>query len=68
MLGLDAQQVSEQVRTANRGIKIDEFQIGSESYEVNLRLIASKRVDAEDLHNLSIAGSEGRLPPTPRAC
>ncbi|MCG7923327.1 MAG: efflux RND transporter permease subunit [Candidatus Thiodiazotropha lotti] len=63
VLGLDAQQVSEQVRTAYQGMKIDEFQIGPESYEVNLRLIASDRVDAEDLYNLSIAGSEGRLIP-----
>ncbi|MEW8380504.1 MAG: efflux RND transporter permease subunit, partial [Candidatus Thiodiazotropha taylori] len=63
VLGLDAQQVSDQVRTAYQGMKIDEFQIGPESYEVNLRLIASDRVDAEDLYNLSIAGSEGRLIP-----
>jgi multidrug efflux pump subunit AcrB len=63
VLGLDAQQVSEQVRTAYQGMKIDEFQVGPESYEVNLRLVASDRVDAEDLYNLSIAGSEGRLIP-----
>ena len=68
VLGLDAQQVSEQVRTACQGMKIDEFQIGPESYEVNLKLIASDRVDAEDLYNLSTAGSEGRLIPSPRAC
>jgi multidrug efflux pump subunit AcrB len=63
VLGLDAQQVAEQVRTAYQGMKIDEFQLGPESYEVNLRLIASDRVDAEDLYNLSIAGSKGRLIP-----
>ncbi|MES9978333.1 MAG: efflux RND transporter permease subunit, partial [Candidatus Thiodiazotropha sp. 6PLUC5] len=63
VLGLDAQLVSEQVRTAYQGMKIDEFQVGAETYEVNLRLIASDRVDAEDLYNLSIAGSGGRLIP-----
>ncbi|MES9930155.1 MAG: efflux RND transporter permease subunit, partial [Candidatus Thiodiazotropha sp. 6PDIVS] len=63
VLGLDGQQVSEQVRTAYQGMKIDEFQVGPETYEVNLRLVASDRVDAEDLYNLSIAGGDGRLIP-----
>jgi multidrug efflux pump subunit AcrB len=63
VLGLDAQQVAEQVRAAYQGMKIDEFQIGPESYEVNLRLIASDRVDAEDLYNLSIIAAKGKLIP-----
>jgi multidrug efflux pump subunit AcrB len=63
VVGLDAQQVAEQVRAAYQGMKIDEFQVGPESYEVNLRLIASDRVDAEDLYNLSIIAAKGKLIP-----
>ncbi|MCU7933106.1 MAG: efflux RND transporter permease subunit [Candidatus Thiodiazotropha sp. (ex Codakia rugifera)] len=63
VLGLDAMQVAEQVRAAYQGIKIDEFPVGPETYEVNLRLTADDRVDAEDLYNLSITGPNGSLIP-----
>jgi multidrug efflux pump subunit AcrB len=63
VLGLNAQQVAEQVRAAFQGIKIDEFPVGAETYEVNLRLVAGDRMDAEDLYNLSITGPGGSLIP-----
>ncbi|MES9988083.1 MAG: efflux RND transporter permease subunit [Candidatus Thiodiazotropha endolucinida] len=63
VLGLNAQQVAEQVRASYQGIKIDEFPVGPETYEVNLRLIADDRTDAEDLYNLSITGPGGSLIP-----
>ncbi|MCU7914611.1 MAG: efflux RND transporter permease subunit [Candidatus Thiodiazotropha sp. (ex Gloverina cf. vestifex)] len=63
VLGLDAQQVAEQVRAAYQGIKIDEFPVGPETYEVNLKLTADDRTDAEDLYNLSITGPNGSLIP-----
>ncbi|MCU7936893.1 MAG: efflux RND transporter permease subunit [Candidatus Thiodiazotropha sp. (ex Dulcina madagascariensis)] len=63
VLGLDAQRVAEQVRAAYQGIKIDEFPVGPETYEVNLKLTANDRMDAEDLYNLSITGPNGSLIP-----
>ncbi|MEW8071203.1 MAG: efflux RND transporter permease subunit [Candidatus Thiodiazotropha sp.] len=63
VLGLNAKQVAEQVRASYQGIKIDEFPVGPETYEVNLRLIADDRTDAEDLYNLSITGPGGSLIP-----
>lgn len=63
VLGLDAQGVANQVRAAYQGVKIDEFPVGAETYEVNLRLVAEDRTDAEDLYNLSIAGRNGALVP-----
>lgn len=62
-LGLDAQGVSSQVRAAFQGIKIDEFPLGAETYEVDLRLTASNRGDSSDLDNLSIVGRDGALIP-----
>ncbi|PVV21143.1 MAG: hypothetical protein B6D78_08495 [gamma proteobacterium symbiont of Ctena orbiculata] len=63
VLGLNARQVAEQVRAAYQGIKIDEFPVGPETYEVNLKLVADDRTDAEDLYNLSITGPGGSLIP-----
>ncbi|MCU7830692.1 MAG: efflux RND transporter permease subunit [Candidatus Thiodiazotropha sp. (ex Myrtea sp. 'scaly one' KF741663)] len=63
VLGLDAQQVAEQVRAAYQGIKIDEFPVGPETYEVNLKLTADDRTNAEDLYNLSITGPNSALIP-----
>ncbi|MEJ2610207.1 MAG: efflux RND transporter permease subunit [Candidatus Thiodiazotropha sp.] len=63
VLGIDAQQVAEQVRAAYQGVKIDEFPVGPETYEVNLRLVANDRADADDLFNLSIHGPNGTLIP-----
>ena len=62
-LGLDARSVADQVRAAYQGIKIDEYPVGPETYEVNLRLTADDRANAEDLYNLSITGPNGSLIP-----
>ncbi len=63
VLGLNAKQVAEQVRASFQGIKIDEFPVGPETYEVNLRLSEDDRMDAQDLYDLSIAGPGGSLIP-----
>ncbi|MEW8375069.1 MAG: efflux RND transporter permease subunit [Candidatus Thiodiazotropha sp.] len=63
VLGLNARQVADQVRAAYQGIKVDEFPVGPETYEVNLRLTEADRTDAEDLYNLSITGPGGSLIP-----
>ena len=62
-LGLTAQGVSSQIRAAFQGIQIDEFPLGAETYEVDLRLTASNRSSREDLDNLTIMGRNGALIP-----
>ncbi|MDJ0807258.1 MAG: efflux RND transporter permease subunit [Gammaproteobacteria bacterium] len=63
VLGLDAQTVANQLRAAFQGIKVDEFPVGTETYEVDLRLIASNRGDSGDLAQISIVGRDGALIP-----
>ena len=63
VLGLDARGVADQVRAAYQGIVIDQFPVGPESYEVNLRLAASDRLNVENLYNLSLTGPDGVLIP-----
>ncbi|MDH3642667.1 MAG: efflux RND transporter permease subunit [Gammaproteobacteria bacterium] len=63
VLGLDARAVADQVRGAFQGIKVDEFPVGPETYEVNLQLTAEDRVGPENLYNLSIMGRNGALVP-----
>jgi hydrophobic/amphiphilic exporter-1 (mainly G- bacteria), HAE1 family len=63
VLGLDAKEVADQVRGAFQGIKVDEFQLGAESYEVNLRLVAEDRIGQENLDQLTIIGRQGALIP-----
>ena len=62
-LGLDAQAVADQVRGAFQGIKVDEFPVGAETYEVNLRVATSDRIGPEDLENFTVMGRDGALVP-----
>jgi HAE1 family hydrophobic/amphiphilic exporter-1 len=63
VLGLDAMTVADQVRGAFQGIKVDEFPVGSETYEVNLRVAAADRIGPEDLDTFTIVGRNGALVP-----
>jgi multidrug efflux pump subunit AcrB len=63
VLGLDARQIADQARAAYQGIKIDEFPVGPETYEVDIRFIAQDRLNEENLSNLSITGPDGVLIP-----
>jgi multidrug efflux pump subunit AcrB len=63
VLGLDAKAVSDQIRGAFQGIKVDEFPAGAETYEVNLRLVAEDRVGPESLEDFTIVGPNGVLIP-----
>lgn len=63
MLGLDARGVANQVRAAYQGIVIDQFPVGPENYEVNLRLAERDRLNRENLDNLSLTGPDGKLIP-----
>ncbi len=62
-LGIDASQLSQQVRTAFQGMQIDEFASGAEIYEVNLRLITDGEVNSSDLEQLLIVTNNGALIP-----
>ncbi len=65
VLGIDARTVSDQVRTAFQGITVDEFPLGSETYEVDLRLSESDRLNPYNLELMSITTSSGELIPLP---
>jgi len=63
VLGINSANVSGQVRNAFQGTIIDEFPLGTETYEVDLRLSAKDRQSAEDLENLTITSPSGALIP-----
>ena len=63
VLGVDARMVADQVRGAFQGIKVDEFPLRSETYEVNLRVAARDRAGPADLDNFTIIGRDGALIP-----
>jgi multidrug efflux pump subunit AcrB len=63
VLGLDAKAVADQVRGAFQGVKVDEFPVGAETYEVNLRVAAGDRISPEDLENFTVIGRNGALVP-----
>ena len=65
VLGLDADSIADQVRAAFQGFKTDEFPLGPETYEVDVRMAAADRVDADDLERLSIVGPDQQLIPLP---
>ncbi|KRT55254.1 efflux RND transporter permease subunit [endosymbiont of Ridgeia piscesae] len=63
VLGLDARSVTEQLRGAFQGLKVDEFPVGAETYEVNLRFSEQDRIGPESLDTLTITGPDGALVP-----
>ncbi len=65
VLGVNALTVSSQMRAAFQGITIDEFPVGAETYELDLRLAASDRLTADDLQQLTITGPSGSQIPLP---
>ncbi len=65
ILGINASMVANQTRSAFQGITVDEFPLGSETYEVDLRLSADDRLDPHHLEQMSITGNDGSLIPLP---
>ncbi|MCK4709878.1 MAG: efflux RND transporter permease subunit [Gammaproteobacteria bacterium] len=65
VLGVNANMVSSQIRAGFQGIQIDEFPVGAETYEVDLRPAASDRLSADDLEQLTITGPNGSQIPLP---
>ncbi len=64
-LGLDAQMVAQQIRVAFQGTILDEFPVGAEIYEVDLRFQASDRATLDDLEQFSVTSKNGQLIPLP---
>jgi multidrug efflux pump subunit AcrB len=58
-LEVNARSVANQIRAAFQGITIDEFPVGSETYEIDLRLAAQDRMNIDDLRQLTITGPSG---------
>jgi len=65
VIGLDAKTVANQVRAAVQGFKTDEYPLGPETYEVELRLASRDRSNISDLEQLSIVGPNNKLIPLP---
>ncbi|MCP4186122.1 MAG: efflux RND transporter permease subunit [Gammaproteobacteria bacterium] len=65
ILGINAGMVADQTRSAFQGITVDEFPLGSETYEVDLRLSAVDRLDPHHLEQMSITVNDGSLIPLP---
>jgi multidrug efflux pump subunit AcrB len=63
VIGLDADNVAGQVYAAFQGFKTDEFPLGPETYEVELRLAGGDRADVADLEQLSVVGPDNSLIP-----
>ena len=63
ILGLNAKTVSDQVRAAFNGQTLDEFPLGSETYNVDLRLASEDRYAVDDLETFTISTPEGNLIP-----
>ncbi len=59
ILGITANRISAQVSAAYQGIKIDEFPVGAETYEIDLRLAAADRQDIDDLQQFTISTVSG---------
>jgi hydrophobic/amphiphilic exporter-1 (mainly G- bacteria), HAE1 family len=58
-LGLSSRSVADELRGAFQGIKVDQFPVGAETYEVNLRLSAAERASVQDLDDFSVTTSSG---------
>ncbi|MGB0749931.1 MAG: efflux RND transporter permease subunit [Magnetospiraceae bacterium] len=61
--GLDAKAVSDQVRAAFQGRTVDEFNLGAESVEVDVRLAEQDRLGPDDLSDFIIVAPNGSLVP-----
>lgn len=62
-LGVDAQMIADQLRTAFFGSTVDEIQVNGESYEVDVRLRPMDRNSLSDLDYFTISSAAGDLIP-----
>ncbi|MCF8078756.1 MAG: efflux RND transporter permease subunit [Desulfobacterales bacterium] len=62
-IGIDAAEVSRQLRTAFQGMAVDEVQIGPESYEIEVRLAGVDRDSLQDIENFNLVSEDGSQVP-----
>ncbi|MCB2100660.1 MAG: efflux RND transporter permease subunit [Rhodobacterales bacterium] len=62
-LGLTAGDIASQLRSAFQGRKADEIQVGSESYEIDVRLAAFDRDTVSDLDYFTVTAPDGTQVP-----
>ena len=57
--GLNAQQLSQQLRAAYQGIKVDDVYQGREAYEINVKLDTDRENALQDFEQLSLFNNKG---------
>ena len=62
-IGIGVEEISQQLRTAFHGIEADTIQIGSESYEIEVKLNQLGRSSLEDLENSNLVMNDGTTVP-----
>lgn len=62
-VGLDAQAIAQQLRAAVHGVNAAEIQVGPESYEIDVRLMAAERGGPPDMDGFSLTAPDGGLVP-----
>ncbi len=58
-IGIDAADVSRQLRAAFQGIEADEIQVGPESYEIEVRLADMDRNSLQDIEEFNLVLADG---------
>ena len=62
-LGLDSDSVARQLRVAFQGAKVDEIQVGAESYEIDVQLQPDDQNSLADLETFYFTGNAGQQIP-----
>ncbi|CAN2049857.1 Acriflavin resistance protein [Candidatus Magnetomoraceae bacterium gMMP-13] len=62
-LGLNAQMIASQLRTAFYGKTASEIQVGRESYEIDVRMVSEDRDSLSDLMNFYVTLPDGKQAP-----
>ncbi len=65
VLGVNASLVANQIKAAFQGITIDEFPVGAETFEIDLRLSAKDSQNIDHLNKLTITSPTGAQIPLP---
>lgn len=58
-LGIDGRTIADQIRASFYGYKVDEVQLGSESYEINVRLDEENTNSLADLDSFTLTAADG---------
>ncbi|MCC2113869.1 MAG: efflux RND transporter permease subunit, partial [Hyphomicrobiales bacterium] len=62
-LGFDSRMIALQLQAAFQGVKVDDLQIGPESYEIEVRTTSGARDELADLDRFTLIGPGGDLVP-----